>query len=58
MTYKQIEASREFRLWLGQIIIPACGVAAMIMSNPEARRTVANKFENVKYGIKTKFKKN
>ena len=58
MTYKQLETSRELRLWLGQIIVPACGFAVMIMSNPEARRTVVNKVEDVKYFIKTKFKKN
>ena len=23
MTYKQIEASRELRLWIGQVIVPA-----------------------------------
>lgn len=26
MTYKQIEASREARLWIGQIIVPAASV--------------------------------
>ena len=30
MTYKQIEASREVRLWIGQIIVPA---ASMVVAS-------------------------
>ena len=41
MTYKQIEASREARLWIGQVIVPA----------------VTTKFNSVKESIKKKFKK-
>lgn len=40
MTRKQIEAGREIRLWITQVIIPAFGVAMMI---PEARETVVTK---------------
>lgn len=57
MTYKQIEASREARLWLSQIIIPAAGVVAMVMANPEARQAVSNKYKDVKASLKKKFKK-
>lgn len=57
MTYKQIEASREVRLWIGQVIVPAIGVAAVVMSNPEVRRTVSNKTREVKQSIKRKFKR-
>lgn len=56
MTYKQIEASREARLWLGQIIIPlATGVVAL-MTVPEAREAVAAKANQIKERIKTKQK--
>lgn len=55
MTYKQIEASRELRLWIGQVIVPAT-VAVMAIS-PEARQAVANKATSVKNSIKNTFKK-
>ena len=29
MTYKQIEASRELRLWIGQVIVPAVTMARL-----------------------------
>ena len=32
MTYKQIEASREMRLWIGQVIVPAAVAAVAIAS--------------------------
>ena len=57
MTYKQIEASREVRLWIGQVIVPAIGVAAVVMSNPEVRRMIGNKTYEVKQSIKRKFKR-
>lgn len=54
MTYKQIEASREARLWLGQVIVPAIVGAVAIWSNPEARCMIKNKIEDVKRSIKIK----
>lgn len=54
MTYKQIEASREARLWLGQIVLPIIGVVMMV---PEAREAVVTKIKNVKRNIETTFKK-
>ena len=30
MTYKQIEASRELRLWIGQVIVPTVSVTAVV----------------------------
>lgn len=51
MTYKQIEASRELRLWIGQVIVPAIGVSAALLSNPEIRKRVSEKLE----GVKAKF---
>lgn len=54
MTYKQIEASREIRLWVTQVVIPAIGVTMMI---PEAREAVVTKAKEVKDKIKYKFHK-
>ena len=58
MTYKQIETSREIRLWIGQIIVPAATAVATVMyMNPELRGKAKTAFENVKGKIKTKFNK-
>lgn len=54
MTYRQIETSREIRLWLGQILIPAAGVALLV---PEVRQWIGQKYENVKFAFRKKFKK-
>ncbi len=36
MNYKQIETSREVRLWATQIILPAVGMAtAILIAKPE-----------------------
>ena len=51
MTRKQIDASRELRLWITQVVIPAFGVAMMI---PEAREAVVTKAKEVKDKIKSK----
>lgn len=58
MTYKQIEASREARLWIGQIIVPAMTLAATSLAIPEVRQAVAAKANEVKQTIKNKRKKN
>lgn len=56
MTYKQIEASRELRLWIGQVIVPAIGVSLTIASNPEVRNYVSEKTEKVKTKIQRKIR--
>ena len=57
MTYKQIEASREARLWIGQIIVPAVTIVGSALAIPEVRQAVAAKAEEVKKNIqKKKFK--
>lgn len=53
MTYKQIEASRELRLWIGQVVVPAFAAGAVMLTNPEIKARVTEKFE----AIKRKFKK-
>lgn len=62
MTYKQIEASREVRLWIGQVIVPAVTTAVtmgtgIILTNPEIKRSAIEKFDNVKKSVKNKFRK-
>ena len=54
MTYKQIEASRELRLWIGQVTVPAAvGVATILTLHPELKEKAKDKFVEVK----NKFKK-
>ena len=55
MTHKQIEASREARLWLVQVVLPIVGIAAMV---PEAREAVVTRIKNAKQNIESAFKKN
>lgn len=54
MTHKQIDASREVRLWITQVVIPAVGVVMMI---PEARESVVTKAKEFKKKIEDKFHK-
>ena len=53
MTYKQIEASREMRLWIGQVIVPAAAASIAIASNPQTRNYVSKKYNNVKNRIRS-----
>ena len=57
MTYKQIEASREVRLWIGQVIVPAIVIAASALAIPEVRQAVAAKARDVKQSIERKIKR-
>lgn len=45
LTYKQIEASREARLWVCQIVLPALTLASTALAIPEVRQAIANKFK-------------
>lgn len=54
MTYKQIEASREARLWIRQVIVPVCFGVAMIVTNDEARDFVKAKYASAKSYISNK----
>lgn len=57
MTYKQIEASREARLWIGQIVVPAVTLAATTLAIPEVRAAVAAKAKSMKQSIEQKMKR-
>lgn len=54
LTYRQIETSKEARLWLGQIILPAAGVWLLC---PELREFVKEKTKDGIDHVKVKVKK-
>lgn len=54
MSYKNIEASRETRLWLTQIVLPIVAVVALV---PEARDAVVTTAKKAKQNIEAKFSK-
>lgn len=54
MTRKQIDQSREIRLWVGQIVIPAFTLVATAMSIPEVRQKAMDKYHQVKQKITKK----
>lgn len=57
MTRKQIDASREARLWIVQIALPMITMATTVLSIPEVRQAVAAKANEVKYKIKNRLNK-
>ncbi len=54
MTYKQIEASRELRLWIGQVIVPAAAVSGALLTNPNFRKAVSQKIADIKAKVRRK----
>lgn len=57
MTRKQIDAMRERRLWLGQVILPTITAVITVASNDTARGYVADCYNATKTGICKIFKK-
>ena len=57
MTYKQIEASREARLWICNVIVPAVTIIGTMAAIPQVRKTASDTYNYIKYTIKNKFKK-
>ena len=58
MTNRQIETSREIRLWIRDIIVPSIGVGATILwLHPEIKDNIKSKVDEVKSKFKNKFKK-
>lgn len=51
ITYKNIEAAREIRLWIGQIVVPAAVIA---VATPQIRNGIANKVREIKTKIDNK----
>ena len=58
MTWKHLEPSRETRLWISQIIMPAVTFAATTLAIPEVRQAVAAKAKSIKESIENKIHKN
>lgn len=59
MNYRQCETSREIRLWIGQIIVPAGAFLLYIdHANPDLKRQFRNKGKMMATKCKNKFKKN
>ena len=53
MKRKHIDAMREIRLWIGQVVVPT---TALIMAiSPETRASAAEKMRNMKECILIKF---
>lgn len=40
MKRKNIDAMREIRLWIGQVIVPAAGLGTLLATNTEARNSL------------------
>lgn len=57
MTYRQIESSRERRLWITQVVMPTALVAAAILGNKEVRENLKDKATDLKEKIKAKINK-
>lgn len=54
MTYKQIETSREIRLWATQIIMPAILTASVLLANDDIRKKASEKLSSAKEYISNK----
>ena len=58
MTWKQLEASRERRLWLTQVVMPAIGfVTTVAVMRPDLVENAKAKVKECTDKIKAKFKK-
>lgn len=51
----RIDASREARLWIQQVFIPAATLVVTAISIPEVRNTAKIKMEETKQFIQKKF---
>lgn len=53
MTNRQIETSREIRLWIRDIIVPSIGVGATILwLHPEIKDNIKTKIDEAKSKFK------
>ena len=58
MTNRQIETSREIRLWIRDIIVPSIGVGATVLwLHPEIKDNIKSKIDEIKSKFNSKFKK-
>lgn len=53
MTNRQIETSREIRLWIRDIIVPSIGVGATVLwLHPEIKDNIKTKIDEIKGKLK------
>lgn len=52
-TYKDIEASRNARLWITSVVLPTATLAATLYSNDEIRKTINSAVSGVTNSIKS-----
>lgn len=58
MTYKEIDASRNIRLWITQVGLPlATLTATTLVALPETRHAIGEKIGQISKSIKRSFKK-
>lgn len=57
MTYKQIQAAHEARMWIKEVIVPVITTGVVLGSIPEVRETVKTGYQKAKENIRKKFKK-
>lgn len=48
MTHRNIDAAREARLWIGQVIVPAVASVILLASNPDVRWWAKEKIDRIK----------
>ena len=57
MTRRQIDASRERRLWISQVLMPAATMAVGLLSIPVVRETVKAKATEIRIKAEDQIKK-
>lgn len=53
-TRQKLDRSREIRLWIRDILVPAVGLAATALSIPEVRDMVNDKVKDIRDGFERK----
>lgn len=53
-TRQKLDRSREIRLWIRDILVPAVGLAATALSIPEVRDMVNDKIKDTRENFKRK----
>ena len=53
-TRQKLDRSREIRLWIRDILVPAVGLAATALSIPEVRDIVNDKVKDIRDDFKRK----
>lgn len=58
MKRNTIDASREVRLWIGQVIIPAAMLSMSILSIPGVKESISEAVNAKREEMKNKFRRN